>query len=52
MQKSEYIKFVHFFDERFMLMVKEKGGEKLLFGSPHLFAKLRRCQSLTAELGK
>lgn len=33
-------------------MEKEKGGVKLLFGSPHLFAKLRGCQNLTAELGK
>lgn len=44
--------FVCFFDERFILMEKEKGGVKLLFGSPHLFAKLRGCQNLTAELGK
>lgn len=37
MQKSEYIKFVCFFDERFILMEKEKGGVKSKFESPHLY---------------
>lgn len=41
-----------FFDERFILMEKEKGGVKSQFGSPHLFAKLRGCQNLAAKLGK
>ena len=52
MQKSEYIKFVYFFDERFIRTEKEKGGVKSQFGSPHLFAKLRGCQNFTAKLGK
>ena len=44
--------FVCFFDERFILMEKEKGGVKSQLGSPHRFAKLRGCQNLTAKRGK